>query len=109
MRFQFRDYTKLTVDDVFKAKASVDYRARLERVNKEFSKIAEQNDFYELRYPVEMSPVNILRSITQSEEAPFAVSIFNRSSKPIGIDTPEGRLLNFRMLLKNTGKQRLNK
>ncbi|KAL4503904.1 hypothetical protein ABPG72_022534 [Tetrahymena utriculariae] len=95
LRFKINDYTQPAIDTTFKSTAVVDYRAVVERVNKEFKTVADKKDNYTVMFPVEISPVQALRSIQQCEESPFVVSIWNRSSKSIGIN--HNRLLNFRL------------
>ncbi|KAL4473575.1 hypothetical protein ABPG74_022439 [Tetrahymena malaccensis] len=94
--FQIKDNIYPTIDTTFKSNAVVDYRASVERVNKEFKSVADRIDNYTIRFPVEISPIQVLRSIRSCEEAPFVVSIWNRSTKSIGIN--HNRLLNFRLI-----------
>lgn len=49
-----------------------------------------------------MSQIFALRSITVEEESPFAVGIWNKSTKPLGLMSGTKRLLNFRIMLENS-------
>jgi hypothetical protein len=75
----------------------IDYRATVTRVNKEFDSVNNYVEKYEIRYPVEITSVNVAKSITIKEEAPVVVGIFNRSNRAIGISSEYSRLLRVRL------------
>lgn len=57
----------MTIDNTFVAEAIVDYRARVNRVQKEFKPVIPSVDKYELRFPVEISTCIAARSVTIHE------------------------------------------
>lgn len=57
LNFKISDLIGTSINQPYRAIAVVDYRARVERVNKEFEGITEKVDNYNLSFPVEMSPV----------------------------------------------------
>jgi len=56
LRFTVREFRDPVIDTVFKKKGQLNYRAVMQRVNKEFDYLpGSRDDFIEIRYPVEMS------------------------------------------------------
>ncbi|KAL4453939.1 hypothetical protein ABPG74_003822 [Tetrahymena malaccensis] len=102
LRFQINEQLQPSIDSVFNVITNLNYRATVERVNKSFQNVSKYMTQYQIRYPVELSEIQVLRSIQSKEEAPIAFSIVNLSSKPIGFETLSKRLLNVRVILNNT-------
>ncbi|EAR92690.1 hypothetical protein TTHERM_00320360 (macronuclear) [Tetrahymena thermophila SB210] len=102
LKFQINEQLQPAIDSVFRVTTNLNYKATVERVNKSFENISKYATQYQIRYPVELSEIQVLRSIQLKEEAPIAFSIANLSSKPIGFETISKRLLNIRVVLNNT-------
>ncbi|KAL4497823.1 hypothetical protein ABPG72_000578 [Tetrahymena utriculariae] len=102
LKFQINEQLQPAIDSVFRVTTNLNYKATVERVNKSFQNVSKYATQYHVRYPVELSEIQVLRSIQSKEEAPIAFSIVNLSSKPIGFETLSKRLLNVRVVLNNT-------
>src|SRR4029078_8959950 len=81
-----------TMDTNFYKTTTIPFRARLPRVNKEFSTVENQLfDSIVIRYPIETSLISHAESINSEEELPFAIALKNISTLPLGKDSKTGR------------------
>lgn len=85
------------VDLTFHQTGTLQFNARMSRVNQYFSDVPTQTYLIDIRYPVEISTVAIPPVIARGEEAPFVVKIRNVSTKPVGISAADARLLEVKL------------
>ena len=90
---QIKNNNTISKGEPFKEIGYFDHGAVLERVNIEFPQIKETKTEFEIKYPVELSTIVSTSTIGPGEESPIVFKITNISSKDIGSNTDEGRVL----------------
>ena len=73
---------------------TIDYRATVGRVERQFSAVTEQVKTFIIKYPAELKAVDGVRAIRADEEALLSVQVDNISRKALGLRGCQQRLTN---------------
>lgn len=109
IRFRVGMPASTQVGDALRVVCPMDFRASLPGVNRPFARLCAQELPFDVRFPVEISPVVGAHAVAHGEEAPIVWRITNVSSREIGGDTPEGRMLGscFQLIGRSLDEHRL--
>ena len=83
--------------DPLRVNGIMDHRAFIQRIRQEFETVKEQTTKFPIQYPVEMSPILSASTISGVEESPVVIQIKNFSTRGIGKDTTNKRVLRVRL------------
>jgi len=90
LQFRIRHPAEIPINTTFRTVAKIQPYGLYQRINHPIPCVQRQ---IEIKYPVELSHINGTPTISYNEEMTFALEVKNISSKQIGPETKEGRIL----------------
>lgn len=92
LTFRIKPFSSTKVDCKLAYEASINFQGRVsQRIRPYYNDFNNAHLSIFIEYPIEISLVNCARTVTFDDQAPFALQIFNKSSKDIGEISSESR------------------